>query len=135
MSTTGRGASERVIAAGFDAISLFCDPSPKKCAEGAMNLHRTLHMLQTQTDCQARVAELGRMGFMQWLGGLQGRASFARQAEIALLAAYRFRSSDPAVEVFCSLIEEALVMPPKPLDLALPEKRRRGGARSRRQLI
>jgi len=26
-------------------------------------------------------------------------------------------------------------MPPKPLDLALPEKRRRGGARSRRQLI
>ena len=58
MSTTGRGASERVIAAGFDAISLFCDPSPKKCAEGAMNLHRTLHMLQTQTDCQARVAEL-----------------------------------------------------------------------------
>lgn len=100
-----------------------------------MNLHRTLHMLQTQTDSQERLAELGRMGFMQWLGSLEGRASFALQAEVALGAAEKFRLTDPAVEVFCGLIEEALAMPPRPLDLALPEKRRRGGARSRRQLI
>ncbi len=100
-----------------------------------MFLERTLHMLQTQTDCETRAGELGRMGFMQWLGSLEGRGSFALQAEYALDEAEKFRSTDPAVAVFCGLIEEALVMPPRPLDLALPEKRRRGGARSRRQLI
>ena len=100
-----------------------------------MILERTLHMLQTQTDSKERVAELARMGFMQWLGSLDGRASFPLQAEYALAAAERFRRSDPAVEVFCQLICEALQMPPKPLSLALPQKRRRGGARTRRQLI
>lgn len=100
-----------------------------------MILERTLHMLQTTTNTKARAEELGRMGFMQWLGGLQGSASFAEEASRALHAAAPFRRSDPAVACFCALVEEARSMPPRPLDLALPEKRRRGGARSRRQTL
>jgi hypothetical protein len=100
-----------------------------------MLLERTLHMLQTQTDSEARRKELARMGFMQWLGGLDGQAGFAPQARCALAAAERFRETDPAVAQFCLLIEEALLMPPRPLSLALPVKRRRGGARSRRRAL
>lgn len=100
-----------------------------------MILERTLHMLQTHSDTQARAAELGRLGFMQWLGGLDGRAGFAQQASAALEAAADFRETDPAVDVFCRLISEACEMPPKPLDLALPQQRRRGGARARRRKI
>ncbi|MCV2893205.1 hypothetical protein [Lentibacter sp. XHP0401] len=92
-------------------------------------------MLQTQTDTEDRVAELARMGFMQWLGSLKGCASFPLQAEYALKAAEKFRQTDPAVAVFCALIEESLLMPPRPMSLALPQKRRRGGAKSRRQRI
>jgi len=136
MSTTGRGASERVIAEGSRrAVSLPKLFAHKNCAEGAMILERTLHMLQTQTDCDERVAELARMGFMQWLGGLKGRESFPCQATAALAVAEKFRRSDPAVEAFCGLIEEALLMPPRPMSLALPQKRRRGGAKMRRHLI
>ena len=100
-----------------------------------MFLQRTLHMLQTTTDSDERANELGRMGFMQWLGSLDGRAGFALQAGVALEAAGRFRATDPAVAVFCGLIEEALAMPPRPLALGLPRKCRRGGARKRRQMI
>lgn len=100
-----------------------------------MHLERTLHMLQTETETEERAAELGRMGIMQWLGGLKGNESFPAQAAEALEAAIPFRATDPAVEVFCELLEEAVKMPPRPLDLALPQSRRRGGARRRRQKI
>ncbi len=100
-----------------------------------MHLERTLHMLQTETETEERAAELGRMGVMQWLGGLKGDESFPAQAADALEAASPFREADPAVEAFCALLEEAMKMPPRPLDLALPQRRRRGGARRRRKKI
>lgn len=100
-----------------------------------MILERTLHMLQARTETMAQADEIGQMGFIQWLGWLDGRRSFDAQAAEALSAAAPFRGSDPAVAVFCDLIDEARLMPPRPLALAMPKSKRRGGAKKRRQRI
>ncbi len=100
-----------------------------------MILERTLHMLQARADTMGEAETLGRMGFIQWLGWLDGNRSFAAQAREALEGAEPFRNADPAVDVFCRLIGDALEMPPRPLDLARPKSRRRGGAKTRRQRL
>lgn len=100
-----------------------------------MLIHRTLLQLQTRVDTPERAAELGRMGYMQWLGGLPGGANYEFEAIRAYLFARPFIDSDPAVAVFCGLLRQSLQHPLQPLDLSLPKPRRRGGATERRMSL
>lgn len=97
-----------------------------------MLIHRTLIQLQTRVETPERATELGRMGYMQWLGSLPGSSSYEFEAIRAYLVARPFVESDPAVAVFCDLLRQSLKTPLVPLDLALPKPRRRGGASERR---
>ena len=93
----------------------------------------TLTQLQVDPGSKERARELGQLGFMQWLGGLPAGASYEAEAVKAYLVAMDFEDSDPAVAVFCTLLRDSLRLPLRPLDLALPKPRRRGGARERRR--
>lgn len=97
-----------------------------------MFLQRTITQLDIGPLPADRAQELGRMGYMQWLTGLPGRASYVAQAERALEAARPFAATSPAVAVFCDLLQASIQMPPRPLPLSLPARRRRGGAQARR---
>jgi len=97
-----------------------------------MLIQKTLLQLQTRADTPERARELGRMGYMQWLGGLPGAASYEGEAIKAYLYARPFIGTDPAVAAFCDLLRQSLQHPLKPLDLTLPKPRRRGGAGERR---
>ena len=79
-----------------------------------------------------RARELGRLGYMQWLGGLAPQAPYPYEAARALRMAHPFAAASPPVAEFCALLAESLVEPLTPLDLDLPPPRRRGGARMRR---
>lgn len=100
-----------------------------------MLIARTLTQMQVNAGSPERAAEIGQMGYMQWLGGLPGGACYLTEASHAYLAALPFRDSDPAVAVFCDLLQDSINAPLKPLDLALPKPRRRGGARERRMSL
>ena len=78
-----------------------------------------------------RALELGRLGHLQWLGALPGDANYRDEAMRAYTLAIPFARSSPAVAVFCELLLESTRMPPRPLALHSP-RRRRGGARARR---
>lgn len=97
-----------------------------------MLLERTIAQLDIGPLPPLRAAQLGQMGFMQWLGALPGGCNFAEQARRAHVRAAPFRHVSPAVAVFCDLLLAALQMPPRPLDLPWPRPQRRGGARARR---
>ena len=97
-----------------------------------MLLERTISQLDIGHVPPARAAELGRMGYMQWLGGLPGNAAYLREALRAHAMASPFCTTSPAVAVFCDLLLDSMELPPVALPLALPEPLRRGGARSRR---
>ena len=101
-----------------------------------MLTERTLIQLLSQkspADAQPeRARELGRMGYMQWLGGLASGLPYPREAARALRMAEPFAAASPPVAEFCALLAESLVQPLTPLDLDLPPPRRRGGARMRR---
>ena len=97
-----------------------------------MLIQKTLLQLQTRADTPERALELGRMGYMQWLGGLPGASNYAFEAQKAYRYARPFAQTDPAVDAFCDLLRQSLKHPLKPLDLALPKPRRRGGASERR---
>ncbi|WP_050929028.1 hypothetical protein [Aestuariivita boseongensis] len=100
-----------------------------------MLIHRTLQQLQVRADTPERALELGRMGYMQWLGGLPGQANYEFEAIRAYLYARPFVETDPAVAVFCDLLRQSLQKPLTPLDLTLPKPRRRGGAAERRMSL
>lgn len=100
-----------------------------------MILELTISQLDTGQIPPERAQELGQMGYMQWLGSLHGGASYPASAHHALNKALPFRSTSPAVAVFCDLLAQSLIMPPAPLPLAFPAKQRRGGARSRRAAL
>ncbi|WP_146347084.1 hypothetical protein [Falsiphaeobacter marinintestinus] len=97
-----------------------------------MLIERTLKQLQMSPTTPERAQELGRMGYMQWLSGLPADSDYEGAAVRAYLLAMDFIDTDPAIAVFCDLIRESLKRPLRPLDLSLPEPRRRGGARERR---
>jgi len=100
-----------------------------------MSIERLLIQLQIQTDSPERARELGCMGYMQWLEALPGQASYETEAVRAWLLARPFAKTDPAVAVFCQLLDLSLRQPLRPLDLSLPRPQRRGGARRRRLSI
>lgn len=97
-----------------------------------MLLERTIAQLNTGPLPRARALELARMGYMQWLGALPGHADYRAEAMRAYTMAAPFRRNAPAVAAFCDLLVESTRMPPVALDLSLPARRRRGGARARR---
>ena len=100
-----------------------------------MLIEQTILQLQVRADTPERAKELGQLGYIQWLGALPGSASYKAQARHALAYAQPFKTTDPAVAVFCNLIKRSLEHPLKPLDLALPKPRRRGGAQMRRMSL
>ncbi|KPP89125.1 MAG: B12-responsive hypothetical protein [Rhodobacteraceae bacterium HLUCCA08] len=100
-----------------------------------MMIDRVLVGLQVDVTDPDRAAELGRMGFIQWIGLLPGGGDYRRAALRALAHADPLAATDPAVAAFCDLLVASLAVPPRPLDLALPRARRRGGARARRALL
>ncbi|MEQ9695175.1 hypothetical protein [Shimia sp. SDUM112013] len=100
-----------------------------------MLIARTLTQLQVDIETPERAEELGRMGYIQWLGWLPGQSSYEAEAVKAYLVAMDFIETDPAVAVFCDLIRQSLRRPLVPLDLRLPKPRRRGGARQRRMAL
>lgn len=79
-----------------------------------------------------RARELGRLGYMQWLGGQAADVAYPAAALRALRLAQPFAAAAPAVAEFCDLLSTSILYPLAPLDLALPPPRRRGGARMRR---
>ncbi len=100
-----------------------------------MLIQQTILQLQVRVDTPERARELGQMGYMQWLGGLPGNASYEVEAVRAYLCACPFVSTDPAIAVFCDLLQQSLSKPLQPLDLAMPKPRRRGGAHERRMSL
>ncbi len=99
-----------------------------------MLLERTIAQLAIGPVPAERAGEMGRMGYMQWLADLPGRADYRREAMRAYEMARPFRRGSPAVAVFCDLLVASTRMPPAPLPLALPPRRRRGGAQARRRM-
>lgn len=100
-----------------------------------MMISRTLTQLQGKPASPERAKEMAQMGYMQWLGGLPANACYQTEAACAYIAAMPFMETDPAVGVFCDLLRESIEAPLRPLDLALPKPKRRGGARERRMSI
>lgn len=82
-----------------------------------------------------RARELGQLGYMQWLGGLPPRAPYPAEAVRALTLSRPFEAASPAVTEFCRLLRLSVQAPLSPLDLALPQPRRRGGTKTRRLSI
>jgi hypothetical protein len=101
-----------------------------------MLTERTLIQLLSQkapADAEPdRARELGRLGYMQWLGGLPSDLPYPHEAARALRMAHPFASASAPVAEFCGLLAASLVQPLTPLDLDLPPPRRRGGTRMRR---
>ncbi|WP_417210018.1 hypothetical protein [Antarctobacter sp.] len=100
-----------------------------------MSIELILTQLQCRAETPERAHELGCMGYMQWLGGLPGCASYEAEAARAWRRAQPFARTDPAVAVFCALLDASLRQPLRALDLTLPRAQRRGGARRRRLLL
>ena len=97
-----------------------------------MRIEKTLTQLQVNPSTPERAKELGQLGYMQWLGGLPGNCDYQAEAAHAYLLARPFIHTDPAVAAFCDIVRSSLQEPIRPLDLALPRPKRRGGAQERR---
>jgi len=96
-----------------------------------MLLERTLTQLDIGQVSPGRAIQMGRMGYIQWLGALRGDASYTGEVERALRAALP-RCGSPAVAAFCELLLESLTGPAHALPLELPLPERRGGSQARR---
>ncbi len=97
-----------------------------------MLLERTIRQLDIGAVPHPRAQALGRMGYLQWLGGLPGDANYHREAMRACAAALPFKGRSPAVAVFCDLLIASTGQAPAILDLPFPVPRRLGGAQARR---
>ncbi|MEO1611484.1 MAG: hypothetical protein AAFU55_03895 [Pseudomonadota bacterium] len=100
-----------------------------------MLLERTISQLDIGPVPPARALELGRLGYLQWLGGLKGDTDYRREAMRAYLAAAPFAPASPAVSAFLDLLVASTRTPLEPLAIPLPERSRRGGARARRAAL
>jgi hypothetical protein len=92
----------------------------------------TIRQLQRYAGPASGVDEIARLGYLQWLGGLDADQSYPAAAARACALARPFEGTAPAVAAFCSLLRASIATPLAPLDLPLPTPRRRGGARQRR---
>lgn len=97
-----------------------------------MQLERTIYQLDIGNVPPAQAEEMGQLGFMQWLGGLPGDASYISEAMRAYDVARPFIAASPAVGMFCHLLVASVAAPAAPLSLQLPQRCRRGGAQARR---
>ncbi|MEM8825281.1 MAG: hypothetical protein AAGF30_16865 [Pseudomonadota bacterium] len=97
-----------------------------------MLLERTIFQLDIGHVPPDQAQEMGRFGYMQWLGALPGDANYLAEAMRAYAAAQPFIRSSPAVAVFCDLLVASAEMPPTPLPLPMADRYRRGGAQGRR---
>lgn len=97
-------------------------------------IEETLKGLVGMPATPERAKEIGHLGYMHWLASLPPDVAYEACAVRAYLTAMDYRDTDPAVEVFCELIRASLQPGIGPLDLMLPARRRRGGARTRRML-
>ncbi|MCV6596059.1 MAG: hypothetical protein OIF40_03095 [Mangrovicoccus sp.] len=100
-----------------------------------MLLERTLTTLQTRAECPTRAQELGTLGYLQWLAGLRPGANYLEETQAALRLAQGFEATDPAVAAFCALLRASTDRPLQMLELTLPERKRRGGAKARRRMM
>jgi len=100
-----------------------------------MLLNHTILQLRTTGLTPDRARELGHLGYLQWLGGLPGFASYPAEAMRAYTAAQPYLRDAPALAVFCDLLVESTRSPAQALDLILPPKQRRGGAKGRRAVM
>lgn len=98
-----------------------------------MLLERTITQLDIGAIPVEQAAELGALGFLQWLAGLSVDADYHREAANAHAMAAPFIATSPAIAVFCDLMTASMERPLAPLPLALPARRRRGGAPVRRR--
>ncbi len=97
-----------------------------------MLLERTISQLAVGPLPHATARQLAQLGYMQWIAGLPGRADYRRAALQAFNAAKPHAASSPAVAEFCALLMQSVEEPLTPLPLALPPRKRRGGADARR---
>jgi hypothetical protein len=100
-----------------------------------MVIDLTLQQLQSKSVSPERAKEYGQLGYMQWLGSLPADGCYRTAAMRAYATAKPITRTDPAVAAFCALLLDSLENPLRPLDLALPKPKRRGGARERRASI
>ena len=100
-----------------------------------MLLHLTISQLDIGHVPPERAQELGQLGYMQWLGSLPAMSDYREEAMRAYGEAVPFRRTSPAIAVFCDLLVASTRLPITPLPLALPERRRRGGAQARRAAL
>ncbi|MEM0990846.1 MAG: hypothetical protein AAGK00_18415 [Pseudomonadota bacterium] len=103
--------------------------------EPEMLLQRTISQLDIGPLPPARAEEMGQLGYLQWLGALKGRSSYIQEAMRAHEQAAPFRQRSPAIAVFCDLLVASTRTPMEPLPLAMPDRRRRGGALARRRTV
>lgn len=97
-----------------------------------MYLERTISQLDIGPIPPVRAAELGQLGYMQWLGCLPGHLHYPTEAKKALAMAEPFRRTSPAIAAFCDLLVMSMAGPSRPLPVSLPKPGRRGGADARR---
>ncbi len=99
-----------------------------------MLLERTIAQLDVGFVPQKQAEEMGHLGYLHWLGALRGDASYPNEAMQAYEMARPFSKSSPAIAVFCQLLRASVERPlhPLQLQLQLPKRTRRGGARARR---
>ncbi|MEM7720999.1 MAG: hypothetical protein AAF376_01375 [Pseudomonadota bacterium] len=100
-----------------------------------MLLERTISQLDIGYVPDHVAVELGHLGYVQWLGALDGEAGYAPEAMRAYDLAQPFIRTSPAVAVFCHLLLASTASPLTPLDLKLPAPARRGGAKGRRDVL
>lgn len=98
-----------------------------------MLLERTILQLDIGFVPPDEAAELGGLGYLQWLAGLPGRSDYRREAARAYAMAEPFIETSPAIAVFCDLLASSMKTPLKPSPLSMPARRRRGGAPARRR--
>ena len=96
-----------------------------------MILERTISQLDIGPLPDPQARELGRLGYLQWLGGLPGGANYPAEVRRALAMARPLAVESSAVAVFCDLLRASLDL--APLELGPPVRVRRGGARTRRR--
>ncbi len=97
-----------------------------------MLLERTISQLDVGYVPPHEAAEMGKLGYLQWLAGLPREADYTKAALLACDVAAPFVLHSPAVAEFCRLVLLSASNPTKPLPLSIPVKKRRGGADARR---
>lgn len=100
-----------------------------------MLLERTITQLDIGHVPEHIALEMGHLGYVQWLGSLNGDASYLKEAVRAYELARPFMKTSPAIAVFCQLLVQSIASPLAPLELKLPVPARRGGAKARRSAL